>query len=151
MSIAQILKFKRHIPKGKPDRQSLETCEAAFLNEDIVVASGRKIRQIDNTFVSSIFSKYPTLSCAIKQFYWLDDILTGVARLDMGGNTRPLSLSVLYDFLSESGIINTTIISSYCGIGTRQAQKVMLSLTIANRMCEKELRRMGFTDENIPW
>lgn len=142
LPLSVIVGIKKHIPKYRPDRVMLEKCEEQYLQQEPIVAPGRKQRQIDNKAVSDVLSKYKSLKQAVRQFYWIDDIITGVSRIDLGGNTRPLSISLLFHFISTSTVINTSIIMSYCDVKTRQAQKIMTSLSIANRMIVKELKRM---------
>lgn len=143
MPIAKLLAMKNHIPRSRPDKAVLAKCEKEFLAEgDSPIKSGRKQRQIDNTKAESVFYAFEDYYQAVERFYWLDDIITGVCRLDLGGNTRPLSRGVIYNFISTSTIINTDIIMAACDVQMRQAQKILLSVGIAVRMIEKELIRM---------
>jgi hypothetical protein len=141
--ISKLIGMKHRIPSARPDKSTLQKCEEDFLEETVAIM-GRPKRQIDNNYVKSVFYKYQSYKDAKKQFYWLDDILVGVSRLDMGGNTRPLGTGVLYSFICSSNIINTSIIQDFCNVGVRQSQNIMAALVIANRMIEKELLRMGF-------
>ena len=142
LPIAQIIGLKRHIKRGKPDKHVLEQCEQAYLQEEPITAPGRKQRQIDNSAVSDVLSKYRSFEQCIKQFYWIDDIITGCSRFDLGNNTRPLSVSMLFHFISTSTIINTSIIMAYCDVKERQARNIMGALSVAHRMIEKDLIRL---------
>lgn len=143
LPIARIVGIKRHIPKCRPDKAMLQKCEKEYLAGDVKVEIGRPKRHIDNKLVSSVLMDYVDYYQAKERYWWLDDILTGVSRLDLGGNTRPLSVVLLYNFVSTSTIINTDIVMEYCDVGIRQAQKVLLALSIAVRAIEKELVRDG--------
>lgn len=143
MPIEKLIGMKSKIPKYRPDRTVLLKCEQAYLEEPLEEV-GRPKRQLDNKFISSVLVGVD-FSAARERFYWLDDIIVGISRLGLGGNTRPLNKGMLYTFISTSSVINTTVISSFCEVGDRQAQKIMLSLCIAHRMIEKELKRMGYT------
>ena len=145
MPLIKLVGMKNRIRRVRPDIALLEMCEMKFLSKPTGVM-GRPKRQLDNSFVRSVFYMYEDYYEARKQFYWLDDIIVGVSRLDMGGNTRPLSVSILYNFVRTSNIVNTSIISDYCDVGPRQAQKIMVAVILIHRMIEKELRRLGFED-----
>jgi len=143
--LEKLVSMKKHVPRCRPDSTMLKKCERDFLESEQLETVGRKKRQIDNSLVASIFYKYEDYYDAKSRFYWLDDIITGVSRLDLGGNTRPLNTGVLYNFLSTASVINTTIIMDYCDVKERQAQKILLSLVVANRVIENEIRRMNLT------
>lgn len=139
LPLSKIIAIKKHIPKYKPDKIVLLKCERDYLDGGVDQIVGRHKRQIDNKVCSSLLSKYNDYYQAKEQHWWLDDILVGVSRLDLGGNTRPLSVVLLYNFISTSSVINTTIIMSFCSVAVRQAQKILLSLSIAVRLIEKSL------------
>jgi hypothetical protein len=143
ISIPKLLGIKSYIRKStKNDSFLLSQMEENYANESIIIKAGNPRRQIDNKYVSDSLGIYLSYLDAKKCFYWLDDILTGVSFLDLGGNTRPLSVGMLFTFMSTSSIINSKIVQDYCQVGERQSRKIMLSLVICNRMIEKELRRM---------
>lgn len=146
MPLSKLVSMKHHVPKCRPDKDMLVRCEQEYLEhvDAEVVKVGRKKRQIDNTYVSNALLQYGDFYNAKRMLYWLDDIIKGVCCLDLGGNTRPLSSGMIYNFISSSSVINTDIIMSFCNVGERQANKIMLSLSIVNRMVTKELKRMGF-------
>jgi hypothetical protein len=144
LPIARIIGIKKHIPKCRQDKAMLQRCEREYIDGDVKSAPvGRKKKQVDNKLISSIFNEYVDYYQAKERYWWLDDILTGVSRLDMGGNTRPLSVGLLYNFISTSTIINTDIVMDYCNVGVRQAQNIILALSITIRSIEGQLIKDG--------
>lgn len=75
----------------------------------------------------------------------LDDILTGVSRLDYGGNTRPLSVSKLYTMLSSMLHITTQAVQEATGKSERYSRKLALALRIASNAIRKAMILNGET------
>ena len=136
--VSIILKLKKRIPKYRPDKFVIASCESAFLAEDNTF--GRPKNQINNKEVVDGL-KGMDYGSSSQRFWWLDDILVGVCNLDMGGNTRGIHKGSLYAILSEAEIINTKVIQEIFDVGARQSQKIMLALRIAHRMILKQITR----------
>ncbi|OQS45091.1 hypothetical protein B0T49_21885 [Chromobacterium violaceum] len=73
----------------------------------------------------------------------IDDILTGVSRLDHGGNTRPLSASKLYTMLSSMPHITTQAVQEAAGQSERHAQRLALALRIASTAIQNAMIKTG--------
>lgn len=82
---------------------------------------------------------YCTFTEAVEDYPFLDNIITGVCNLDLGGNTRPLSTRVVYTLLTTQAIISTKLIMEAHYVGERQAQKICACLRIASREVVKHL------------
>ncbi len=142
ISIDKLIGMKKRIPKYRPDNSFLKLIEDTRLNEDDfeLVKAGRPKTVVDNNRVFNFLSPYvDRYDLAKKEFYWLDDIVVGVTRLDLGGNTRDLSVYLLFDVLSICAMIDVDILKEYCEVADRQAQKILKALVVANRMIEKEI------------
>ena len=155
LPIMQLLSLKKHIPKinriaSKPIEQTKETTQST---------KGRKKKMLDNATVKaflgdvcdsvdigSVFSD--------SAYYWLDDIFTGVCRLDLGGNTRPLSKYLMLSILYHYDNIDSSIIMSECNVAIRQAQNIMQCLRNINRMIGNEIARRNIdvvTNDDVDW
>ncbi len=149
MSIEQLLKIKKHIPRqGKRDQDVLLKCESDWLcaNDESLYwqpVKGRKANQIDNSSVLVVTSTMGDWWDARHKYKWLDDVLVGVSRLDLGGNTRPISVTMLYMLLTTCSVINVSIIQGYCNVGVRQAQNIMGAMRIVHRMVSNKLLELG--------
>lgn len=67
-----------------------------------------------------------------------DDILHGVSRLDLGGNSRPLSKVKIYELITLKDVLYLSDIENELSVGVRQAQKVFKACKLAIRAIEKE-------------
>lgn len=144
MPLEKLIGVKGRFPKRKPDKYVISKCENETLTDEFQPESkkGRKKRVIDNRYVVDKFIGYDEYMLADTDFYWLDDILTGLSIVAYEGATRQLSVHLLFDFLSTAESIDTDLIGKVCDVQERQAQKIMAALIVANRMVEKEFRRM---------
>jgi hypothetical protein len=61
----------------------------------------------------------------------LDDILTGIASLNLGGNTRPIRRELLFVMLRDLDEIATTTVQEYTGFSDSHARKVALAMRVA--------------------
>lgn len=141
--IAQIISLKRNIGKARPERGFLLS-KIYSPNKDTKSGAGRPKKIVNNVLVQSVLSSYTNLHSAVRQYYWLSDIIAGVSRLDLGGNTRNLSTKTIYLYLSCCKAITVDLLKEAEGIGDRQAQKLLLAISISSRMVHKELVRMGY-------
>lgn len=124
----------RHFRKPRGSKDILKSIADAYIQPS---GTGRKVSNIDNSFVYSYLSCFHFYTDC--HYRMVDDVLTGVSRLDMQGNTRDLSKYLLFNFLSCCQVINTAIIRDYLGIGVRQSQRLYKALVIANRAIHREL------------
>lgn len=153
MPIEKLLGMRNKIPKYRPVNHILKKLEAERINDEedaepVVAKRGRPKKEIKNTIVLEFLSPYfDNYRYAIADHYWLDDILTGVSRLDLGGNTRDLSKYHLFDILSVCATIDVEMVKKYLCVADRQAQKVMTSLVIVHRMIEKEVVERKILEE----
>ena len=82
---------------------------------------------------------YCTFTEAVEDYPFLDNIITGVCNLDLGGNTRPLSTRIVFTLLTTQAIISTKLIMDVQGYSRSHAQKVCAALRIASREVVKHL------------
>jgi hypothetical protein len=70
----------------------------------------------------------------------LDDILTGTALLNLGGNTRPVRKGLIFDMLRDLDEISTATVQEYTGFSERHARKVAslmrIAVTALNRLVD---------------
>ena len=152
----------RRIKKYRPDREMLPICEMKYLKgkqeedrgetnfiqvEEYVIkkptGAGRHSRLLKNTVVNKFLNREHNYNEMSSSVFWLDDIFTGVAALDLGGNTRCLSKYMLFDILKGLELVNTEILQDYCGVAIRQAQKIMVAVVICHSMILKEIKRIS--------
>ena len=95
----------------------------------------------DNSYLVEEFINYPLYGLACDDYPWIDDIITGVAHLDLGGNTRPISKNMLYVLISTQPTITTSIIEEATGKSNSHSKKLVALLRVACRTLEKELRK----------
>lgn len=100
--------------------------------------AGRPAKTHDNSAVHEYLSSFLTYSefkdeappILASQF---DDVLTGVTRLDYGGNTRPLSRKVLFTLLAHLPVITTGNIMEVHGCSEQHARKIAAALRVASQ------------------
>ena len=146
MSVDKLLSLKPRIRRYRPDAAIVASMEDLMHSEDDsaptepVIKAGRKRTQL----VNQVYEHFHNKQYMEERYrhYWLDDILTGVSRLDTGGNTRPLSAAVLFNVLASFETVDTAVIADFCNVGERQARNIMTAVSIAHRMILKELTRM---------
>jgi hypothetical protein len=143
LPVEKLLGLSRRIPKYRPSNHHLKKLEEERINEpleDQEVSRGRPKKAIINNivldFLSPYFNNYSILS---ETYYWIDDVFTGVSRLDLGGNKRDISKYHLFDILSVCAKIDADFVGEYLHTEKRQSQKIMLALSVAHRMLEKEI------------
>ena len=107
----------------------------------------------DNKLVKELLSNYCSLYEASLEYPFLDDIIHGASRLDLGGNTRPLSKGMLYNVLADVDNITTLSvgesidnsahakITGRTQLSERHLQKIATALRIASTMIAKELAK----------
>lgn len=144
--VCKILALKKHFKKSRVRRDDsiIVEYETKLLDDYIEpeVSSGRKPNSIDNKIVSEFLFQFEKLHEFDEQYLFVDDILTGVAKLDLGGNTRDLSKYMLFNLISTMSVITVKGIEDKLGIKVRQAQKIFVSLKVINRMLEKEIKAL---------
>lgn len=96
-------------------------------------------KEFDNKRVVEELQHYCTFSEAVQDYPFLDNIITGVCNLDLGGNTRPLSTAVVYTLLATQSLITTKLIAEAAQCSERHAQKICGCLRVAAREVEKHL------------
>lgn len=101
----------------------------------------KKEYEYDNTYLVEEFINYPLYGQACDDYPWIDDIITGVANLDLGGNTRPISRNLLYVLISTQPVIKTSLVEEATGKSNSYAKKLTALLRVACRTLEKELRK----------
>jgi len=123
-------KTKHKISKSAPTNNCTKT---KVTNTNEITES--KINKIDCSLVKEIINSdfyYLDGVCLINSR--IDDILHGVCRLDLGGNSRPLSKVVLLNLFNQGDVLYLKDIQDVVGCGVRQAQRYLKALKIAERM-----------------
>lgn len=95
----------------------------------------------DNSYLVDEFINYPLYGMAVDDYPWIDDIITGVSLLDLGGNTRPLSRNMLYVLISTQREISTSGVMEATGKSNSYAKKIVACCRIACRAIKTELLR----------
>ena len=141
----RLASLKRHITPYSPDRY-FKPVELPISNK-----KGRKPLVVDNLLLSLQVRKlaYDLSSLSddgvvqgrhhvVRSL--LDNVLHGVARLDLGGNTRPLRKSLLYKLLASLPVLSVATISDAVGVGERQAQRYLKACVIARNAALKFIK-----------
>lgn len=71
-----------------------------------------------------------TLDEALVDLPLLDNLIVGAARLDLGGNSRPLSSSLLFALLKNLDVITPITVRDFRGCSERHSQKLAQALRI---------------------
>lgn len=101
----------------------------------------KKEYQYDNSYVMSELTHYQLYGQACEDYPFIDDIVTGAAHLDLGGNTRPLSVIVLWILLSNQPVLSTSVVMEATGKSLSHSKKIVSVLRVASHALEKELRK----------
>lgn len=101
-------------------------------------------KQFDNETVFIHLNDYWSLSNFNqsgnpKDVWLLDDILTGVANLDYGGNTRPLLKRKLFSLLATLQVITSDAIKEITQCSESHARRLAAALRIASRAFAAQL------------
>lgn len=113
----------------------------------------KKEYEYDNSFLVDEFN-YCLYGEACDEFGFIDDIVTGVCNLDLGGNTRPLSRNFIWTLVSNQPTIKTSLIMDATGKSRSHSQKLVAVVRIACRAIEKEMKRLVVSDKHHckgPW
>jgi hypothetical protein len=145
--IAKLLKVKKRITKFKSDNAILADCEKQYLERSANRGSGRKLQTINNKLLFDTLKRFDSLAECNEVYSFVDDIVKGVCNLGMGGNTRDLSSTLLFGIISGCCTINSEIISNYCNVEARQAQKIVKSLGIAVSLIERQFKTILGSEE----
>lgn len=133
--------LKKHIPRYKPDKYFVPN-ETSVCTD---IKPGRKPtvvcnRDLVDYFNHSDYYSYKDSSCE-ELLLWeqFDNILHGVARLDLGGNERPLGKVTLYKLLSTLDELTKEAMMDAVGVKDRQARRYLSACIIAQTMIRKEI------------
>jgi hypothetical protein len=88
---------------------------------------------------------------ALKFLPMFDDIVTGAVRLDMGGNTRPLSKTMMVSLLQILDVVSTEAVQSTKLYSKRHAQRVCQCLRIIESMAFNVAAEHWHTSNEIYW
>jgi hypothetical protein len=97
----------------------------------------RRPKQHDNSMVCEHLEGYLGFSYfkqggSLREVTALDDILTGVACLDHGGNTRSLSKSTLFSLLATLPVITSDTVRDAVQCSQSHARRLAVALRIAS-------------------
>lgn len=107
--------------------------------------------EFDNSEVVANLQHYCFLSDALEEYPFLEDIVTGVCHLDLGGNTRPLSSKMVFTLLSTQNIISTVLVQDAHQCSASHARKICAVLRIASREFVKHSARGVWVVAGKPW
>jgi hypothetical protein len=138
-------KLKKRIPRWKPDAEWTYK-----IKPEPERTKGRKPVVLDNADLVQLFDgvvfsmKESTLPPVF------EDIFYGVVRLDLNGNTRPLSTMIVYRLLSKLEKLSTAIIADALGLSDRQAQRYMQACGLVQFLIRREVvKHQLYNDELI--
>lgn len=95
----------------------------------------------DNTWLMEELQQYASYGEACDDHPWIEDVLTGVCHLDLGGNTRPLRRQLIWVLMAHQPTITTSVIMEATGKSLSHSKKIVGMVRIACRAVEKELRK----------
>lgn len=61
----------------------------------------------------------------------IDNVLTGIALLDLGGNSRPIRKGLLFDMLRDLDEVSTKSVQEYAGFSVSYARKIAAMIRVA--------------------
>lgn len=137
-------RLRKRIPRWKPDAEWSYTPKPEKER-----TRGRKPVSLDNSDMVQLFDgvvfgmKENTLPGVF------EDVFHGVARLDMHGNTRPLSVTVLFRLLAKLDKLSSDTISDALGISERQARKYMQACGLIQLLIRREVVRRGLYNAEL--
>ncbi len=100
--------------------------------------------RLDNSAVMAALADFVTVSEAIEVFPGLDDILTGTAKLDYNGNSRPFSKRALFHILQVLPEISVDAVSEANPRWSRgHCSKVCMALRVASKGFASHLARLA--------
>ena len=101
----------------------------------------KKEYEYDNSFLVEEFN-YCLYGEACDEYGFIDDIVTGVCNLDLGGNTRPLSRNFIWTLISNQPVVKTSLVMEATGKSKSHSQKLVAVVRIACRAIEKEIKKL---------
>jgi hypothetical protein len=101
----------------------------------------KKEYEYDNSFLVEELIGYPLYGQACDDYPFVDDVITGVANLDLGGNVRPVSRNLLYVLISTLPVIKTSAVMEATEKSNSYAKKLTALLRVACKALEKEFGR----------
>jgi hypothetical protein len=141
---AMMEKLKKHIPRWKPDAEwsydIKPTDDAAKGRKPVVLDNADLVQLFDGVVFGMKDNTLPSV---------FEDIFYGVVRLDMHGNTRPLSTTLLFRLLSKLDKLSSAIISDALGISERQARKYMQAVGIIQFLIRREVVKRALYNEEL--
>jgi hypothetical protein len=105
--------------------------------KELVIDPSRK--KLINPLVDRL-ENYIYVEDAIVDLPGLDDILTGVLAIPLGGNTRSLNRNAVFSMLQHLNVISPHTVREYMGCSTSHSEKVAGCLRIAVRGMTRYLR-----------
>jgi hypothetical protein len=139
-----LAKLKRRIPRWKPD------AEWSYVVGPVPEpAKGRKPVVLDNADLVQLFDGviFSMRDCTLPTSF--EDIFYGVVRLDMHGNTRPLSMMVVYRLLSKLERLSTDIIADALGLSDRQSRKYMQACGLVQLLVRREVVKREMYNQEL--
>jgi hypothetical protein len=75
-------------------------------------------------------TEYLTLEDALEDLPMLENLITGASLLDLGGNSRPVSCSLLFALLQNLDVITSAAIGEFRGCSPRHSQRLAQCLRV---------------------
>jgi len=86
----------------------------------------------NNIYLKDCWSFVDRTECLPHRFAAeLDGVLTGIALLDLGGNTRPVHTGLLFDMLRDLDQVNVHTVKEYAGFSERHSRRLAGLLRLA--------------------
>jgi hypothetical protein len=144
MTPALLERLRKRIPRWKPDAEWTYVIKP--VDEPV---KGRKPVVLDNTDLVQLFDgvSFSMKECTLPSVF--EDIFYGVVRLDMHGNTRPLSTNVLFRLLSKLDKLSSAIIGDALGLSERQARKYMQAVGLIQLLIRREVVKRSLYNEEL--
>lgn len=106
---------------------------------------GRPTKSLDNSYVQNLLQSFWNMRDAFENFPQLEDIITGVTRLQTEGqgSTRPMPRYRLYRLLSLCDVITSVRIASLLPQGYHQSTvaRYTLAARVASAAIQREIER----------
>jgi len=110
-----------------------------------------KLKEHDNTLVLQYLENVSNYQQACAEYCFFNDIATGTANLDAGGNTRPLSKTMLFDIISSLPVISSKTVQARTGLSRSHAARVAMFSRILSKAFEMHIRNYREIPTIIPW
>jgi len=100
----------------------------------------KAIRKSKENVNNIYLQEFLTLSEAIEDVPILDNLITGVSKLD-SGNKNPINKGLLFSMLRDLDVINVTTVQQYTGYSERYCRKLVQYLFVLSTAFDNEIEK----------